>query len=274
MECRAQGNALTSRTGDMQAALAERDAEVAAHKAQLKQMALLLAEKEQQMDRDMQVLSSETVDAVTTRQQLVEQLAVRTAELEALRAELGAMRASSGAMPRASSSSRAPSPIPTRAGDGYEGYGAERAASSSAHNSPARYGYSVASLPPAPASGVLGIAARPSTGYGATPSRTAGSLASELRGDLPPLPPASGFASRFGATAGSIGGSGGSTDRAGHSSSLAGLASPAPTGAGAGGSGGGAGGMGSPLSPGTAVLHERLQAARARFEQFKKSGGV
>ena len=92
IELRSQLNASLAKGNEVQSSLAEKEAELHAQRQQVRQMASMHAELEQQVARDMQVLSSETVEAVTVRQQTVDVLAVKTAEIEAMKAEIGALR--------------------------------------------------------------------------------------------------------------------------------------------------------------------------------------
>lgn len=253
IDLRSQSNMLTAKVSELQAVVAEREAELGAQKTHLRQMASMQAELEHRVAHDLQTLSSETAEAVTNRHQLVEQLAVKNAELEANKAELNALRTTlhtsgtitsssnnSGSSLRSSTSSRAPSPLPS-----YTNIG-------STTNTAGMDRYTIASLPMVPLP--MGNS-----------SSTSSSTAKTGIDALPPLPSMNGIFTTSRLNSSTIGSSTGSSSNAVSGSSLNTLASPKPTVNKSSSSGSAVD------SPGTALLQERLAATRARFESLKKS---
>lgn len=93
MDARTEVGAMGNKLAEVGRLVAEREAEIGSLRAQLRAMAGAQAELEAQVARDLRTLTSETAEAQASKQSLAEQLAVRAAEIEALRAELSAAKA-------------------------------------------------------------------------------------------------------------------------------------------------------------------------------------
>lgn len=267
IELRSQLNASLSKGNELQSSLAEKEAELLAQRQQVRQMASMHAELEQQVARDMQVLSSETVEAVTVRQQTVDVLAVKTAEIEAMKAEIGALRSAqhvnSAAVSSSSSlinsfparnssslftganGSRAPSPV-ERAQPPVLGMGS---GGSIYTQSPSRYSIQALGAP-AP-SLYASISSMPSA------VQPVQRQSVNTVSDLPPLYPSSQETVSTG------------LGRLISSAPTAQTALP-PSSAGTSDSSNNVKAAGF-QSPGTAKLMQRFHAAQQRFEQFKNS---
>jgi chromosome segregation ATPase len=280
IELRSQLNASLAKGNEFQSSLAEKEAELLAQRQQVRQMASMHAELEQQVARDMQVLSSETVEAVTVRQQTVDVLAVKSAEIEAMKAEISALRSAQQANSTASAlpSSTFSTSYPTRTSNAnlFAGSNGSRAPSpveraqpaasmgsggSIYTQSPSRYSMQALG---APAPSLYSSLQLSSTSLPSSTiiQRTGGN---NNISDLPPLYPSQdsvpiGLGRTMASTSmmQSLVPSSNSNTVTASGSASGGSSSTTTTTAGF-------------QSPGTAKLMQRFQAAQQRFEQFKNS---